>query len=171
MGVDKMNIITLTGNLGKDNEMKHLQNGTAVLNNSVGVRSNSKVNGEYITSWFNISVFGKGAEIFNQYTHKGSKVFLSGEVRVRTYQKNDGTTGVSVDLHVNNFEFLDSANSNQNNQGVNANYYQNNENNGGFNGGQHQSSVNTNDPFQNSVQGGFNMNNNALEVDSSDLPF
>lgn len=171
MGVDKMNIITLTGNLGKDNEMKHLQNGTAVLNNSVGVRSNSKVNGEYITSWFNISVFGKGAEIFNQYTHKGSKVFLSGEVRVRTYQKNDGTTGVSVDLHVNNFEFLDSANSNQNNQGTNANYYQNNDNNGGFNGGQQQSSANTNDPFQNSVQGGFNMNKNALEVDSSDLPF
>lgn len=171
MGVDKMNIITLTGNLGKDNEMKHLQNGTAVLNNSVGVRSNSKVNGEYITSWFNISVFGKGAEIFNQYTHKGSKVFLSGEVRVRTYQKNDGTTGVSVDLHVNNFEFLDSSNSNQNNQGVNANYYQNNDNNAGFNGGQQQSSVNTNDPFQNSVQGGFNMNNNTLEVDSSDLPF
>ena len=171
MGVDKMNIITLTGNLGKDNEMKHLQNGTAVLNNSVGVRSNSKVNGEYITSWFNVSVFGKGAEIFNQYTHKGSKVFLSGEVRVRTYQKNDGTTGVSVDLHVNNFEFLDSPNSNQNNQGANANYYQNNENNGGFNGGQQQSGVNTNDPFQNSVQGGFNMNNNTLEVDSSDLPF
>lgn len=166
-----MNIITLTGNLGKDNEMKHLQNGTAVLNNSVGVRSNSKVNGEYITSWFNISVFGKGAEIFNQYTHKGSKVFLSGEVRVRTYQKKDGTTGVSVDLHVNNFEFLDSANSNQNNQGTNANYYQNNANNGGFNGSQQQSSVNPNDPFQNSVQGGFNMNNNTLEVDSSDLPF
>lgn len=166
-----MNIITLTGNLGKDNEMKHLQNGTAVLNNSVGVRSNSKVNGEYITSWFNISVFGKGAEIFNQYTHKGSKVFLSGEVRVRTYQKNDGTTGVSVDLHVNNFEFLDSANSNQNNQGANANYYQNNDNNGGFNGGQQQSSVNTNDPFRNGVQGGFNMNNNSLEVGENDLPF
>ena len=171
MGVDKMNIITLTGNLGKDNEMKHLQNGTAFLNNSVGVRSNSKVNGEYITSWFNISVFGKGAEIFNQYTHKGSKVFLSGEVRVRTYQKNDGTTGVSVDLHVNNFEFLDSANSNQNNQGANANYYQNNANNGGFNGGQQQSNGFGNDPFQSGQQGSFNVNNNTLEVNDDDMPF
>ena len=166
-----MNIITLTGNLGKENETKKLPNGTVVLNNSVGVRSNTKVNGEYVTSWFNISIFGNGAEIFNQYTRKGSKVFLSGEVRVRNYQRNDGSTGVSVDLHVNNFEFLDSSNNNKNNQGANTNHYQNNENNAGFNGGQQQSSVNANDPFQNSVQGGFNMNNNTLEVDSSDLPF
>src|SRR5574344_1370114 len=102
-----MNIITLTGNLGKENELKELQSGASVLNNTIGVRSNSKVNGEYVTSWFNISIFGKGAEIFNQYTRKGSKVFLSGEVRVRNYQKSDGSTGVSVDLNVNNFEFLD----------------------------------------------------------------
>ena len=163
-----MNIISLTGNLGKDNEVKQLSSGTTVLNNSIGVRSNAKVGGEYKTSWFNVSIFGKSAEIFNQYTKKGSKVFLTGEIRIREYKKQDGTNGMSVDLLVNNFEFLDSASGNSNSNGVG---YQNNENNGGFNGGQQQSSVNTNDPSQNSVQGGFNMNNNALEVDSSDLPF
>ena len=163
-----MNIISLTGNLGKDNEVKQLSSGTVVLNNSIGVRSNAKVGGEYKTSWFNVSIFGKSAEIFNQYAKKGSKVFLTGEVRIRDYKKQDGTTGMSVDLLVNNFEFLDSASNNYNSNGST---YQNNANNGGFNGGQQQSSVNTNDPFQNSVQGGFNMNNNTLEVDSSDLPF
>ena len=132
------------------------------------MRSNSKVGGEYKTSWFNISIFGKSAEIFNQYTKKGSKVFLTGEVRIRDYQKNDGTTGMSVDLIVNNFEFLDSANGNSNTNGAG---YQNNANNGGFNSGQQQSNTFTNNPYQNGSQGSFNVNNNALEIDESDIPF
>ena len=163
-----MNIISLTGNLGRENEVKQLSSGTTVLNNSIGVRSNAKVGGEYKTSWFNVSIFGKSAEIFNQYTKKGSKVFLTGEVRIREYKKQDGTNGMSVDLLVNNFEFLDSASGNSNSNGG---AYQNNANNGGFNGGQQQSNTFTSDPFQNGTQGRFNVNNNALEIDESDMPF
>ena len=163
-----MNNISLTGNLGRDNEIKQLSSGTAVLNNSIGVRSNSKVGGEYKTSWFNVSIFGKSAEIFNQYTKKGSKVFLTGEVRIRDYKKQDGTTGMSVDLLVNNFEFLDSANGNSNSNGGG---YQNNANSGGFNGGQQQSGTFTSGTYQNGSQGSFNVNNNALEVNMEDMPF
>ena len=163
-----MNIISLTGNLGRDNEVKQLSSGTSVLNNSIGVRSNSKVGGEYKTSWFNVSIFGKSAEIFNQYTKKGSKVFLTGEVRIRDYKKQDGTTGMSVDLIVNNFEFLDSANGNSNSNGAG---YQNNANNGGFNGGQQQGSTFGGSQFQNGAQGRFNVSNDALEIDDSDIPF
>ena len=163
-----MNNISLTGNLGRDNEIKQLSSGKVVLNNSIGVRSNSKVGGEYKTSWFNVSIFGKSAEIFNQYTKKGSKVFLTGEVRIRDYKKQDGTTGMSVDLIVNNFEFLDSASGNSNS---NVCGYQNNENNGGFNGGQQQGNTFGSNQFQNGSQGSFNVNNNALEVDMEDMPF
>ena len=163
-----MNIISLTGNLGKDNEVKQLSSGTTVLNNSIGVRSNSKVGGEYKTSWFNVSIFGKSAEIFNQYTKKGSKVLLTGEVRIREYKKQDGTNGISVDLIVNNFEFLDSASGNSNSNGG---AYQNNTNNGGFNGGQQQSNTFGGSPYQNGSQGSFNVNNNALEIDESEMPF
>ena len=163
-----MNIISLTGNLGRDNEVKQLSSGTTVLNNSIGVRSNSKVGGEYKTSWFNVSIFGKSAEIFNQYTKKGSKVFLTGEVRIREYKKQDGTNGMSVDLLVNNFEFLDSASGNSNSNGGG---YQNNANNGSFNGGQQQSNTFTSGGYQNGTQGSFNVNNNALEIDESEMPF
>lgn len=163
-----MNIISLTGNLGKDNEVKQLSSGTTVLNNSIGVRSNAKVGGEYKTSWFNVSIFGKSAEIFNQYTKKGSKVFLTGEVRIREYKKQDGTNGMSVDLIVNNFEFLDSASGNSNSNGGG---YQNNENNGGFNGDKQQGSTFTSGAYQNCSQGSFNVNNNALEVNMEDMPF
>ena len=163
-----MNIISLTGNLGKDNEVKQLSSGTVVLNNSIGVRSNAKVGGEYKTSWFNVSIFGKSAEIFNQYTKKGSKVFLTGEVRIREYKKQDGTNGMSVDLLVNNFEFLDSASGNSNSNGVG---YQNNANNGGFNGGNQQGNTFGGSQFQNGTQGRFNVSNDALEIDDSDIPF
>ena len=163
-----MNIISLTGNLGRNNEVKQLSSGTAVLNNSIGVRSNSKVGGEYKTSWFNVSIFGKSAEIFNQYTKKGSKVFLTGEVRIRDYKKQDGTTGMSVDLIVNNFEFLDSANGNSNSNGGG---YQNNANNGGFNGGNQQGNTFGGSQFQNGTQGRFNVSNDAMEIDDSDIPF
>ena len=163
-----MNIISLTGNLGKDNEVKQLSSGTTVLNNSIGVRSNAKVGGEYKTSWFNVSIFGKSAEIFNQYTKKGSKVFLTGEIRIREYKKQDGTNGMSVDLIVNNFEFLDSASGNSNSNGAG---YQNNSNNGGFNGGQQQGNTFGGSRFQNGTQGRFNVSNDALEIDDSDMPF
>ena len=163
-----MNIISLTGNLGRDNEVKQLSSGTTVLNNSIGVRSNAKVSGEYKTSWFNVSIFGKSAEIFSQYTKKGSKVFLTGEVRIREYKKQDGTTGMSVDLLVNNFEFLDSASGNSSSNGVG---YQNNANAGGFNGGQQQGGTFTGGAYQNGSQGSFNVNNNALEINTEDMPF
>ena len=163
-----MNNISLTGNLGRDNEIKQLSSGKVVLNNSIGVRSNSKVGGEYKTSWFNVSIFGKSAEIFNQYTKKGSKVFLTGEVRIREYKKQDGTNGMSVDLLVNNFEFLDSANGNSNSNGAG---YQNNANNGGFNGGNQQGNTFGGSQFQNGTQGRFNVSNDALEISDSDIPF
>ena len=163
-----MNIISLTGNLGRDNEVKQLSSGTTVLNNSIGVRSNAKVGGEYKTSWFNVSIFGKSAEIFSQYTKKGSKVFLTGEVRIREYKKQDGTNGMSVDLLVNNFEFLDSANGNSNSNGAG---YQNNANNGGFNGGNQQGNTFGGSQFQNGTQGRFNVSNDALEISDSDIPF
>ena len=98
----------------------------------------------------------------------GSKVFLTGEVRIREYKKQDGTTGMSVDLLVNNFEFLDSANGNSNSNGGG---YQNNANNGSFNSGQQQSNTFTSGGYQNGTQGSFNVNNNALEISDSDIPF
>ena len=66
-----MNIISLTGNLGRNNEIKQLSSGTTVLNNSIGVHSNSKVGGEYKTSWFNVSIFGKSAEEYKEYYTTG----------------------------------------------------------------------------------------------------
>ena len=55
--------------------------------------------------WVNCSLFGKLAESLEPYLLKGKKVFVAGELSVRTYLK-DGAAKASVELNVNQIELL-----------------------------------------------------------------
>ena len=164
-----INNVTIIGRTTKDIELRATSSGTNNASFTLAVERNFKnANGEKETDFINCVAWRKTAEILAQYAPKGSLIGVRGRIQTRNYENNQGVRVYVTEIVADEIQLIDTRN---NNQGVNANYYQNNENNGGFNGGQQQSSVNTNDPFQNSVQGGFNMNNNTLEVDSSDLPF
>lgn len=164
-----INNVTIIGRTTKDIELRATSSGTNNASFSLAVERNFKnANGEKETDFINCVAWRKTAEIVAQYAPKGSMIGVRGRIQTRNYENNQGVRVYVTEVVADEIQLIDTRN---NNQGVNANYYHSNENNGGFNGGQQQSSVNTNDPFQNSVQGGFNMNNNALEVDSSDLPF
>ena len=164
-----INNVTIIGRTTKDIELRATSSGTNNASFSLAVERNFKnANGEKETDFINCVAWRKTAEIVAQYAPKGSLIGVRGRIQTRNYENNQGVRVYVTEIVADEVQLIDTRN---NNQGANANNYQNNENNGGFNGGQQQSSVNTNDPFQNSVQGGFNMNNNTLEVDSSDLPF
>lgn len=164
-----INNVTIIGRTTKDIELRATSSGTNNASFSLAVERNFKnANGEKETDFINCVAWRKTAEILAQYAPKGSMIGVRGRIQTRNYENNQGVRVYVTEVVADEVQLIDTR---KNNQGANANYYQNNENNGGFNGGQQQSSVNTNDPFPNSVQGGFNMNNNALEVDSSDLPF
>lgn len=164
-----INNVTIIGRTTKDIELRATSSGTNNASFSLAVERNFKnANGEKETDFINCVAWRKTAEIVAQYAPKGSLIGVRGRIQTRNYENNQGVRVYVTEVVADEVQLIDTRN---NNQGANANNYQNNENNGGFNGGQQQSSVNTNDPFQNSVQGGFNMNNNTLEVDSSDLPF
>lgn len=164
-----INNVTIIGRTTKDIELRATSSGTNNASFTLAVERNFKnANGEKETDFINCVAWRKTAEIVAQYAPKGSMIGVRGRIQTRNYENNQGVRVYVTEIVADEVQLIDTRN---NNQGTNANYYQNNANNGGFNGGQQQSSVNTNDPFQNSVQGGFNMNNNALEVDSSDLPF
>ncbi len=164
-----INNVTIIGRTTKDIELRATSSGTNNASFSLAVERNFKnANGEKETDFINCVAWRKTAEIVAQYAPKGSLIGVRGRIQTRNYENNQGVRVYVTEVVADEVQLIDTRN---NNQGANANYYQNNENNAGFNGGQQQSSVNTNDPFQNSVQGGFNMNNNTLEVDSSDLPF
>ena len=164
-----INNVTIIGRTTKDIELRATSSGTNNASFTLAVERNFKnASGEKETDFINCVAWRKTAEIVAQYAPKGSMIGVRGRIQTRNYENNQGVRVYVTEVVADEVQLIDTRN---NNQGANANYYQNNENNGGFNGGQQQSSVNTNDPFQNSVQGGFNMNNNTLEVDSNDLPF
>ena len=164
-----INNVTIIGRTTKDIELRATSSGTNNASFTLAVERNFKnANGEKETDFINCVAWRKTAEILAQYAPKGSMIGVRGRIQTRNYENNQGVRVYVTEIVADEVQLIDTRN---NNQGANANNYQNNENNAGFNGGQQQSSVNTNDPFQNSVQGGFNMNNNTLEVDSSDLPF
>jgi len=90
-----LNKCLIIGNLGKDPEVKFMPNGNAVCNFSVATTESwkDKQSGakQEETTWHNITMYGKLAEIAGQYLTKGSSVYLEGKIKTRKYQ--DKQTG------------------------------------------------------------------------------
>lgn len=110
------NKIILIGNLTRDNELKYLQSGSAILNNSIATSHKyKKQDGTQMDEvmFLEFSLFAKSAEIFNQYTKKGSKVMLEGRLKLEQWQDQNGNKRSKHTLLVNEFKFLDSKQDNQ----------------------------------------------------------
>lgn len=93
-----MNTISVSGRLGKDGELKTIGQGTQVLNFSIA--DDVGFGDKKTTQWFNCAIFGKRADALAKYLKKGMNVTAIGEFKIRTYQKNDGTTGHSLEINV-----------------------------------------------------------------------
>ena len=88
-----MEAITITGNIGKDAELKTTGKGDAIATFSVACQKKK----DAPTTWYRVAVFGKRGEALCQYLTKGSKVTVIGEFEVREYQK-DGQTKTSLEI-------------------------------------------------------------------------
>ena len=163
-----INNVVLTGRLTKDIDLKYTQSGTAVGSFSVAVERKFKnAQGERETDFINCVIWRKSAENFAKFAGKGSLVGLEGNIQTRNYENNQGQRVYVTEVVVDNFSLLESKKDREQNNGG----YQNNANNGVFNGGQQQGSTFTSGAYQNGSQGSFNINNNALEINESDMPF
>lgn len=86
-----VNKVILLGNLGRDPEVKHLDNGKAVANFSIATSENYKnKQGERVTNseWHNIVLWSPLAEIAEKYLKKGSHVYVEGKLTTRSYDKD-----------------------------------------------------------------------------------
>lgn len=139
-----MNLITLTGNLGRDWEQAN--SSTVIAKNSLAVRRDfkNKQTGEYDTDWIPLTAFSKTAETLMQYTSKGSKILIVGKLQTNNYTDKNGNKRTSYDVIVDRFEFLDSKGDNQ----QQTNPFQN-------------TNTSNNNPFE----------DNTTTVTDSDLPF
>jgi single-strand DNA-binding protein len=110
--------IILAGNLGRDPEMRYTPSGQAVTSFSVATnRQYTNNNGETVkeTIWFRISVWGKMAEVCNQYLKKGSKVLVEGRLTAdaatggpRIWNGQDGSPRASFEVSAQTVRFLSS---------------------------------------------------------------
>jgi len=98
-----LNQCNFIGRLGKDPETRFTTGGEAICSFSIGCGWAYKTNKG--TEWVSVSVFGKLAEICQQYLKKGSQVYVSGKMKTDKYEK-DGVTKYSVKINANTVQFL-----------------------------------------------------------------
>ena len=105
-----MNIVNIIGNLTKDWELRYLPDGRAVANNTVAVtkrwRDQSGQQHEN-TTFLDVTIFGKGAETLQQYTRKGSRIGVTGELAQDNWTAQDGSKRSKIKIVVRDFTLLD----------------------------------------------------------------
>ncbi len=104
-----VNKVILVGRLGRDPETRYTGSGQAVCNFSLATDETYKDrNGERQkrTEWHRISVWGKLAEICQQYLKKGSLVYVEGRIQSREWQDKEGQKRTSFEIVANNFRML-----------------------------------------------------------------
>ncbi len=103
-----VNKVILVGNLGKDPEVRRLQNGNPVVNLSVATSESwrDKTTGERKekTEWHRVVIFSEGlAKVAEQYLKKGAKVYLEGQLQTRKYTDKDGIEKYSTEIVLQGF--------------------------------------------------------------------
>lgn len=176
-----INRVVLVGRLTRDPVLRYTQSGAAVTSFTLAVnRQFTNTQGERDADFINCAVWRKAAEIFNQYTHKGSLVSVDGRIQTSSYDNQQGQRVYRTDVIVENFSFLDSHNDEQQNQtstnGQNNQIGNNNQrptstkqqNTQVGNRNSNANSINqqnnqTDDPFAN--------NSRPIDISDDDLPF
>ena len=94
--------VKIEGRVGRDPEMRYLEDGTAVTPFSVAVNWTQKR--EKKTEWFRCSAWRDLADKANQDLMKGDLVRAWGSARTRLWQRGDGTMEKSLEVNLTGFE-------------------------------------------------------------------
>jgi single-strand DNA-binding protein len=104
-----VNKVILVGNVGKDPEVKYLDNGVAVCNFSLATSETySNKNGEKVTQteWHNIVLWRKLAEIAETYIKKGMQIYIEGQIRTRNWEDKDGVKRYTTEIFGTSMQML-----------------------------------------------------------------
>lgn len=104
-----MNKLTIIGNLTRDPELRTTTTGINVCSFTVAVNRRKKEGQEQADAdYFNVSAWRERGEICAKYLAKGRKVCVVGPVSVRSFTRNDGSAGASLEVTAEEVEFLSS---------------------------------------------------------------
>ena len=85
------NRVVLVGNLTRDPELRYIPSGTAVTEVGLAVNDRRKnASGEWIdeTTFVDVTLWGRQAEIASEYLNKGSSVLIEGRLKLDTWEKD-----------------------------------------------------------------------------------
>ena len=90
-----LNRVMLIGNVGRDPDVRYIDNGIAVATFPLATteRSSTRPNGVHVperTEWHNIVMWRGLAQMAEKYVHKGDKLYIEGSLRTRTYDDKQG---------------------------------------------------------------------------------
>jgi single-strand DNA-binding protein len=98
-----LNKVLLIGNLGKDPEVRHTQDGKPIVNLTLATseswRDKSSGERKEKTEWHRVVIFNEGlAKVAEQYLKKGSTVYLEGQLQTRKWTDKDGAEKYSTEI-------------------------------------------------------------------------
>lgn len=105
-----MNKAMLIGRLGKDPEIRYTPSGSKVASVSLATTrrwKDSQGVKQEASEWHRLVIWGKLAEIFEEYTVKGSQVYVSGRIETTSFEK-DGVKRYETHIVVDELELLGS---------------------------------------------------------------
>lgn len=106
-----LNKVLLMGNLGRDPEVKYTSSGQAVATFTMATNrrwKDKEGNSQEDTQWHNIKMWGRSAELAQQYLKKGRTIFVEGRIETRTYDDKDGNRKWFTEIVCERFQFVGS---------------------------------------------------------------
>ena len=103
-----VNKVILVGNLGRDPEVRSMQDGRSMVNMSVATsdtwRDRQSGERKERTEWHRVVIFNEGlCKVAEQYLKKGAKVYLEGALQTRKWQDKDGQDRYSTEVVLQGF--------------------------------------------------------------------
>lgn len=104
-----LNKVFLIGRLTRDPELRYTPSGTAVA--EFGLATNRTYNDQTgqkkeVTCFVELVIFGRRAEVVNEYLSKGQQVFVEGRLDFESWEGKNGEKRSRHRVHIENFEFL-----------------------------------------------------------------
>ena len=84
------NRVILVGNLTRDPEIRYIPSGTAVSEIGLAVNDRVKKNNEWVdeATFVDVTLWGRDAEVVNEYLTKGSQILIEGRLKLDTWEKD-----------------------------------------------------------------------------------
>lgn len=186
------NKVIIVGNLTRDVEMRYLPSGSALA--TLGLASNRRFKkqdgtpGEEVC-FVDVKLFGRSAEVANQYLRKGSKILIEGRLTLESWTDQSGVKKSKHTITAESMQMLDSKSQGDNGgygggygtesyggtaQGYNQNPSNQAYHQGGYaQGGNTQGGYASQNSYQNAQGGnaGYAQNIPEIDVNDDDIPF